>query len=213
MKTNDLIDFLSIEPQVLPKSFWRLRSVALLIGGLLISSLMMKALYGVRPDLLQSMSQANFWVKLMFSISLAVPASQLLISLGRPGMHIKWLWWIMAIPFLAMGLMALQDVMHADVSQRSAMVLGETWRSCPFNITLLSLPLMGASLGFAKSLAPTKLQLTGACAGFLSGALAAMVYCFHCPESALPFVVIWYSLGILLPMGLGAYLGPKILSW
>ena len=55
--------------------------------------------------------------------------------------------------------------------------------------------------------------LAGASAGFLSGATSAALYCFHCPETAAPFILIWYTLGILLTTALGALLGRWILRW
>ena len=39
---------------------------------------------------------------------------------------------------------------------------------------------------------------------WLAGALATLVYVLHCPESAAPFLAVWYVLGIALPTLLGA---------
>jgi hypothetical protein len=64
-----------------------------------------------------------------------------------------------------------------------------------------------------KGLAPTRLRLAGAAAGWLSGALAALVYCLHCPEIEAPFVGIWYLLGMSIPTLAGGLLGPRLLRW
>ena len=64
-----------------------------------------------------------------------------------------------------------------------------------------------------RQLAPTRLVLAGASAGFLSGAASAALYCFHCPETAAPFILIWYTLGILMTTALGAALGRWALRW
>ena len=62
----------------------------------------------------------------------------------------------------------------------------------------LSLPICAGTLWSLRALAPTHLIVAGAVAGFASGALGAWIYAFHCDESAMPFVLIFYTLGIAL---------------
>jgi hypothetical protein len=62
-------------------------------------------------------------------------------------------------------------------------------------------------------MAPTRLRLAGAAAGFAAGAVGALVYSVHCPELAAPFLGVWYLLGILIPTAVGALLGPRLLHW
>jgi hypothetical protein len=64
-----------------------------------------------------------------------------------------------------------------------------------------------------RGLAPTRLRWAGAGGGFAAGAAAALVYSLHCPELAAPFVGMWYLLGMAIPMGVGAALGPRLLRW
>jgi hypothetical protein len=64
-----------------------------------------------------------------------------------------------------------------------------------------------------RSLAPTRLTLAGAVAGLLAGAAGTFIYAFHCNESAAPFVVIWYTLGIAAVGVLGALMGRSLLRW
>jgi len=40
-----------------------------------------------------------------------------------------------------------------------------------------------------------------------------LVYTFHCPELAAPFLGTWYVLGMLIPTALGAIIGPLVLRW
>jgi len=47
----------------------------------------------------------------------------------------------------------------------------------------------------------------------LAGALATLVYALHCPESAAPFMAVWYVLGIAIPTVAGALLGRRVLRW
>jgi hypothetical protein len=78
---------------------------------------------------------------------------------------------------------------------------------------MLSVPVFVAVMLAMKGLAPTRLRLAGAAAGLASGSLGALVYTLHCPEMAAPFLSIWYLLGVLIPTGIGALLGPRLLRW
>ena len=71
----------------------------------------------------------------------------------------------------------------------------------------------GGLLLALRWLAPTRLRAAGAAAGLAAGAWAACLYCLHCPETAAPFILVWYSAGITLATGLGALLGPRLLRW
>jgi len=57
------------------------------------------------------------------------------------------------------------------------------------------------------------LRLTGAAAGLAAGASAATLYGLHCPEVSALFVLIWYSLGMLVAAAIGALAGPRVLRW
>jgi len=80
-------------------------------------------------------------------------------------------------------------------------------------IVLLSVPTFPAVFWAVKSLAPTQLRLAGAVAGLLASSTATIVYCLHCPEMSPAFWSVWYAIGMLLPAGIGAWLGPKLLRW
>ena len=61
--------------------------------------------------------------------------------------------------------------------------------------------------------APTRPALAGAAAGLLSGALGAVAYALHCPESGLAFVAVWYVLGLAMVGAVGALLGSRLFRW
>jgi hypothetical protein len=109
--------------------------------------------------------------------------------------------------------MAAVSLMHAAPDERAQLFWGQTWRYCPFLIALLSLPFLAAILKVMRSLAPVRLRQAGAGAGFAAGAAATLVYSLHCPEIAAPFIGFWYLIGILIPTGIGALIGPRILRW
>jgi hypothetical protein len=104
-------------------------------------------------------------------------------------------------------------LLGAQSGTRMGLVLGATWKSCPFNIALLSIPGTALLLWMTKGLAPTRPALAGAACGLTAGAVAAFVYALHCPEMAAPFIAVWYLLGMIMPAAVGAVLGGRILRW
>jgi hypothetical protein len=109
-----------------------------------------------------------------------------------------------------LSLVVLAD---ADPALRWQLVLGNTWRTCPINISLLSLPAFVAGFWVLKRMAPTRLRLAGAACGLAAGGLGALVYGLHCPELAPPFLGVWYVLGMSIPTIVGLALGPRLLRW
>ena len=114
---------------------------------------------------------------------------------------------------MALSALALLALFNAAPEARAGLVMGSTWSSCAFNIALVCLPSFVGLLWALKGLAPTRPALAGACAGLLAAALGALVYALHCPEMQAPFLVVWYTLGMLLPTLAGAWVGAKLLRW
>ena len=108
---------------------------------------------------------------------------------------------------------AAVDVASAPAASRPALVLGHSALPCVALIAVLSLPILAALFVALRSLAPTRLPAAGAAAGALAGGIAAAAYALHCNEMTLPFVAVWYVLGMAIPAGLGALLAPRWLRW
>jgi len=154
-----------------------------------------------------------FWIKLAFPSALAVGAMLVLRRLMRPGLRVGATWAGIALPSLAIWTGGALVLFSSPAAQRLPLLMGSTWRSCPFNIALLSVPLFIGIFWAVRGMAPTRLRLTGAVAGLLAGAVATMVYCLHCPEMEAPFWGLWYFLGMLVPAFAGLLLGPRLLRW
>jgi hypothetical protein len=215
MKTDDLIAMLASGPDVAaappPGTHWR--TAAILGAGLLASVALMAMLLGMRPNLEQLALLPDFWIKVGFVISLCLAAWHVSRRLCLPGAATRALPLLLAMPLLLMWTLGAIIVQEAPPEQRAELFWGTTWRSCPLLIAMLSLPILAAVLRLMRQLAPTRLRLAGAAAGFAAGALAALVYCLHCPELAASFVGFWYVLGMLAPTAIGAAIGPKVLAW
>ena len=213
MKTDDLIAMLAtgLAPVAPGLPARRLRA-GLFLGGMGALLLMLMA-YGVRPGLAGATGDPMLWVKFGFPAALAASAALLVLRLSHPGMRLGALGLGLLLPVLAMLALAGTVLLGAAAPERTALLLGATWKSCSASIALLSSPVFVALLWVLKGLAPTRLRLAGASAGLLAGAVGTFVYAFHCPETAAPFLAAWYGLGMLLPALLGGLLGPRLLRW
>jgi len=213
MKTEDLISMMASGVTPVDRRLpVKQMAQALLLGGLGALLLMLK-IYGLRPDLGLMLGVPLFWIKLAFPTALAVGAMLVLRRLVRPGLRVGVRWAGIALPSLAVWAGGALVLLSAPVAQRLPLLMGISWRSCPFNIALLSIPLFIGIFWAVRGMAPTRLRLTGAIAGLLAGATATMVYCLHCPEMGVPFWGVWYFLGILIPATAGLLLGPRLLRW
>ncbi|MDH4191429.1 MAG: DUF1109 domain-containing protein [Betaproteobacteria bacterium] len=213
MKTDELVSLLSTGVDaVAPGAALRRCTMALGLGAI-GAALLMADLLEVRHDLASAVLLPMFWVKVAFVASLGAASLLAVLRLSRPGVRLTWVPGALAAPVLAMWLLATGELLNADPAQRVQMFFGETWASCPFLVALLSAPVFAALLWAVRGLAPTRLRLAGAAAGFLSGAVGALVYTLHCPEMQAPFVGVWYLGGMLIPTAIGALLGPRLLRW
>lgn len=213
MKTDDLIDLLSTGvTRVDRKAILRRFARALPLG--LAGSLVIVALvFGVRPDLMSVAHTPIFWAKLAFPVAVALTAAQVLSRLGRPGVRGGYAWALVAVPFVGVWLAGWFTLGAVAPAERMPLMLGLSWRTCPFNILLLSVPTFAAVFWAARGFAPTRPRLAGAAAGLFASALATIAYCVHCPEMSPAFWSVWYALGMLLPAAVGAWLGPRLLRW
>lgn len=213
MKTDELISMLSSGPDAGAPPRPGVPGAALVAGGVLLSCALMAAALGLRPDLAQAARWPAFWLKLAFVGALALVGWLAATRLSKPGARAAALPYLIAAPLLAMWALGAIAMLDAAPAERAQLFWGQTWRSCTALIAMLSLPIFGAVLWVMRRMAPTRLRLAGAAAGFAAGSAAAAVYCLHCPETAPSFVGFWYVLGILAPTALGALIGRRALAW
>ena len=216
MKTDDLIDMLASGPDVTAPARpaqQMLRNVMLVACAVLVSTALMMTLLGIRHDLAEVVGQPAFWLKIAFVAALVWTGRVASARLASPGARIAMLPALIATPLLIMFVVAALMLTDAAPEQRAQLFWGDTWRTCAVLIAALSLPIFAAILKVMRDLAPTRLRWSGAAAGFAAGASAAAVYSLHCPEIDAPFIACWYVLGMLIPTGTGALIGPRVLRW
>ncbi|MDP2369554.1 DUF1109 domain-containing protein [Rhodoferax sp.] len=213
MKTDDLIAMLAtgvapVDPGLAQKRFQN----GLLFGGLGAAALML-TLFGLNPNLPMVAMLPMFWVKLVFPASLAAIALLLAQRLSHPGVPMGWAPAALLGPIVLLAVLATSVWLQAAAQDRSALLLGQTWKTCALSIALVSAPVFVAVMWAMKGLAPTRLRLAGAAAGLLASTVGTLVYALHCPEMAAPFLLVWYGLGMAIPVAVGALLGPRLLHW
>ncbi|MCY0916337.1 DUF1109 domain-containing protein [Massilia antarctica] len=213
MKTDDLIEMLSIGPDVGLARTPAGRNALLVLGALLLSAVVMAATLGLRPQLAQAVVLPAFWLKVVFSVALAAAGWLAARRLSAPGSRTGELPLLVGAPVMLIWVAGAITLADAAPELRVGLFWGSTWRYCAVLITLMSLPVFAATLSIVRQLAPTRLRLAGAAAGLASGGAAAVVYCLHCPEMSAAFVGFWYLLGILGPTAIGALIGPHVLAW
>ena len=213
MNNEALIEMLSAEVQPIPPRAFAQRVAAGLGLGLMACLLLVVLALGIRGDLGWAVMHHTFWVKLGYCISIALLATLAAARLARPDADaVVWLVWL-AVPVCALAALGAIELAHAPPDQTRALWLGASWKICSALVFMLSLPVFGGLLMALRWLAPTRLRAAGGVAGLAAGGWAASLYCLHCPETAAPFVLVWYSAGILLATGLGALTGPRLLRW
>lgn len=213
MKTESLITFLASHAQPVERRHVELRFNAAHLSALTVVMLLTLSTLGPRVDIASAARFSMFWWKLAYPAAVAICAWIALRRLGHPGVRLgRILWAIGATLFLVCAASAVV-LSSAAPAQRGVLLLGQSAGACAAMIVGLSVPALAAALWAQRRLAPTRPAVTGAVAGLFAGACAAFAYALHCTEMALPFIGAWYTVGILLPAGVGAIAGPKILRW
>jgi len=213
MNTDDLIRTLGTDVPPVRRGTLRRRIIGGIVGGGLVSLLLIGWTLGFRPDLWIAMHGFAFWMKWIYTASISLIAIAATIRLARPDAAPSRLLWLLLVPILLLAGLGIGELAQKPARDWLAMWLGGSWKLCPWLVLTLSMPIFIGLLWSFRRLAPTRLRATGAAAGLAAGASAATLYCFHCDEVSALFVLTWYSLGILLAAGVGALVGPRFLRW
>ena len=213
MRTDDLVTALAAHVPPVDHARVERRFRDALLFGIGIALVLMLLLLGPRPDLSAAMQLPMFWLKVALPAAVAAGSWVLLHRLGHPGARLGRSPLAAVAPLVLVALVGLLVLANAQPAERPALLFGQTWRSCLALISVLALPALGLSLWAVRGLAPTRLALAGGAAGLFAGAAGAFAYAFHCPELEAPFLGAWYVAGMLIPAGLGALAGSRLLRW
>lgn len=213
MKTDALISLLATGPTAVDPSTTTRRICAAAAAGWLIAAIAMLAALGPRADITSAMPLPMFWLKFAVPLCLAIAFFVACARLARPGGRAKGAWITVVAALVMLWTASSIDLAAAPADQRASMVEGASALFCVVSIALLSLPLLLAMFVALRGLGPTRLRAAGMAAGGLAGAAAALVYAVHCTEMTLPFLAVWYVLGMFAPAAIGFVAGPRFLRW
>lgn len=211
MKTDDLIDMLArgTEPAERPK--WARRMALTLVGGLIVAALIVVLTIHMRPDI-----GTALWPVLMkagFAAAAASAVLPLAMRLMKPG---RPLGWRVGAVFVFAGvslLAALIALMGMPSEERMHAWMGGGFPWCLVLVPVLAAPTAAGLVWLMRAFAPTRLTLSGAAIGAISGGIGAMAYAMYCPVDSVAFVTTWYVVAIAICAALGAIIGSRFLRW
>jgi hypothetical protein len=213
MKTDELIAMLSTNVEPVERGhIVRTFATALAIGIVIAVAAVFIAL-GVRPDLMDASALVPLILKLAFTALVLVPASIYLFRLARPGGERKTSLVLVALPFVAIMLLAGASLAFTPSSHWNGMVMGDQWLECLLSIPIIAVVPFLLIIWAVRQTAPTDLARAGAFAGLVAGCLSALGYALHCADDSVPFVALWYGGTIALCAFAGWQLGPRLLRW
>ncbi|WP_037085292.1 NrsF family protein [Neorhizobium vignae] len=212
-KTDDIIDSLVGDLKPVPRHALGKRFAIGILPALAVSLVLMLAVLGPRIDMAEALMLPVFWIKSAYNALLAIAALLTAYHLARPDGSRGRFFQVAAAIVATMAVIAMIQLMVSPVETYRKLIIGSSALHCPLLIFLFALPVFAGNVWVLRSGAPTALRLTGFIAGIAAGAAGAWVYSWFCTENGMPFVLIWYSLGILLVGILGSLLGPRLLRW
>ncbi|HVY87853.1 MAG TPA: DUF1109 domain-containing protein [Hyphomonadaceae bacterium] len=213
MKTDDLVALLAKDAAPVGQRRLPMRIMMIAALGVVAALGILVPWLGIRPDLAEAAGGMTYWTKTVYTLVLGVAGFLLAERLARPGVKNRAGIVVIAIAILAVVGIAVAQLASTPSDQMSAALMGQTWNKCPWRIVVLSLPGLGLLLWLMRRFAPTRPMLAGAAAGLLAGGLGATVYGLFCQETSMPFLAIWYSLGVALTSLAGAIAGSRLLRW
>lgn len=213
MKTEDLINALArnVEPGTRPR--WRMNLAITLAVGLIVAAALVAIGLGVRPDI--GAARMPVMMKAMFSALAAAVILPVAVQLMKPGRPLGWRLGAIGL-FVGVCVIATVTALMGEMPEtRWQAWIGGQGRApwCVVLIPILAVPAAALLTWFMRAFAPTRITLTGAAIGALSGGVSAMAYAMYCPTDSVAFVTTWYTLAIAVCAALGALVGSRFLRW
>jgi hypothetical protein len=211
VKTDDLIDMLARGGEPASTAPKRMRVALALFAGFAVALLMVKLSLGMRADL--GVALWAVLAKAGFSALATALALAFAMRLMRPGRPLGWRIAAVGVFVGAALLAGVIALLGKDPAERLQALTGGVMPWCLIYIPIFASPAAVALVWLARGFAPTRLTLTGAALGALSGGIGAMAYAMYCPIDSVAFVTTWYVLAIALCAAVGALVGSKLLRW
>jgi hypothetical protein len=213
MKTDELVALLSTNPEPVDRGLVGRTLYVALAAGLIVSLGLALVGLGIRSDLTTAGALIFLVVKLCFAVGIVSLALVYLTRLARPGGERKAPYFLVAMPFLVIVVLAAISLVLAPSSHWDKMIVGDQWLECLLSIPIIAIVPFATIIWAVRRAAPTNLVRTGTFVGLVAGGVSAIAYALHCTDDSLPFVAVWYGGTIVLCTLAGAALGPRLLRW
>lgn len=210
--TDDLILSLATGLRPVPRFTIARRMVEGIVAGAIASALLLFVAIGPRADLVAVLAKPDFWSKVAYAVVMAATALFVSARLSRPGAPSR-IAWLLAVPIVLYIPFALRELASTPRAMWSTLLLGHGWHHCTAWVFTLSIPINVGMVWAFRKFAPTDLRTTGAVVGMTSAAVAAVVYCLHCPTDTAVFALCWYTLAFGLAAALGSVVDKRLLRW
>jgi hypothetical protein len=210
VKTDDLIELL-----VKDSAPWRFRSVlaVAVAGGIIIAAILFFIGIGFRPDISEAVKSNHFLFKFIVTVSLAVTAIWVMLSIGRPDGSLAHRGLALSIAPALLACAGVIEILVLPESQWLANLVGHNARLCLTLIPFLSIGPLACLLAALRAGAPSSPGLAGAVAGLAASGIAATFYAANCTDDSVLFVMTWYPIATLIVTTAGYLVGKKLLRW
>lgn len=211
MKTDDLINALAADSPPI----WRFKSIVMLgvIAAILVAAGLFFALVGFRPDIAQAMESSHFLFKFVVTSALAATGLYAVAALGRPdGSTATRLIALAAAPVL-LGAAAGAELVALPEAMWLPRLIGHNALACLTLIPFLAAGPLICLFAVLRKGAPSNPGLAGAVAGLAASGIGAFFYAANCEDDSPLFVMVWYTLAILIVTAIGYLAGRKLLKW
>jgi hypothetical protein len=213
MKTDDLIALLSVNVEPVDHR-QNVRNIGMaVVAGAAAAVAIVFAVLGPRAGLTTLGTFIPALLKVAVTVIILVPASVYLIRLTRPGGEQKSTVALLALPFIAVMVLAVLSLEFAPSDHWNGKLFGDEWIECLISIPLIAILPFAVLVWAVRQMAPTDLARTGALVGLVAGCLSAIGYAVHCADDSVPFFALWYGGTIALCTLAGWKLGPRLLRW
>jgi hypothetical protein len=211
MLTKDFIEIICNDRLSTRSGSLRFSSV-IAIGGLIVASLVLLNALDL-GRLRELMDQPYFQYVSICLLLLYISSGKVLVSLSNPGRYSAagLVWVLLSVsllwtPFLLVSVYPKFGMPGPVLSLSHGM-------SSAFMLVLFALPWLALLFNHLRSMAPTRLVLTGAFAGMVSCALACMLLLVSDLKGVAHFHIYSASSAMVVLSLIGALIGPRLLRW
>lgn len=127
-------------------------------GGTVVSAVLAISVLGLREDLATAAQGSALWIKVTYTLALALAAFAMTTQLARPGRASLRFALAAAVPVLLLAALGFVELIRTPPNERMALWLGESWQSCPWLVLSLAVPVFVGLLWAFRRLAPTRLR-------------------------------------------------------